>query len=379
MPDTGIGMLAPLLGSDRVARTVDAVAWLTALIDVEVALSHAAAAHGLVDAAAVAHVERAAAALRADLDPAVLAGEAVEGGNPVIPLARRLRAAAGLGAPAVHPGATSQDVMDTALVLLVRTAADVIGDDLAACADAAAALAAAHRDTPAIARTLGQQALPTTFGLVAAGWCAGLDRARVQLGSVVAALPVQFGGSAGTLAASYPHGPAVADALADRLGLPRQDVPWHTERTRIGELAAALGVAAGACARWRPTSCCCRRPRSARWPRPRRGLVVHAAQAQPDRGDHRAGLGAPRPGARRDAARRVRPRAPARSRSLARGVARADRPAARHRRGRRPAAGVARRAGRPPRGHGAQPRADLAGPDAEPRGDLVDRVLARRP
>ncbi|GJF01816.1 lyase family protein [Pseudonocardia sp. D17] len=249
MPDTGIGMLAPLLGSDRVARTVDAVAWLTALIDVEVALSHAAAAHGLVDAAAVAHVERAAAALRADLDPAVLAGEAVEGGNPVIPLARRLRAAAGPGAPAVHPGATSQDVMDTALVLLVRTAADVIGDDLAACADAAAALAAAHRDTPAIARTLGQQALPTTFGLVAAGWCAGLDRARVQLGSVVAALPVQFGGSAGTLAASYPHGPAVADALADRLGLPRQDVPWHTERTRIGELAAALGVAAGACAK----------------------------------------------------------------------------------------------------------------------------------
>ncbi|MFD1236325.1 3-carboxy-cis,cis-muconate cycloisomerase, partial [Pseudonocardia benzenivorans] len=79
MPDTGIGMLAPLLGSDRVARTVDAVAWLTALIDVEVALSHAAAAHGLVDAAAVAHVERAAAALRADLDPAALAGEPVEG------------------------------------------------------------------------------------------------------------------------------------------------------------------------------------------------------------------------------------------------------------------------------------------------------------
>lgn len=247
MSDAPGGMLGPLLGADRVAATLDARAWLHALLDVEVALTHAAAGQGLVDDAW--QVERAADELRDALDPAVLAVEAVEGGNPVIPLARRLRAAAGPAGAAVHPGATSQDVMDTALVLLVRAAAAVIDDDLGGAADAAARLAATHRDTPMAARTLGQQALPTTFGLVAAGWCAGLDRARHGLADVVGTLPVQFGGAAGTLAASHPHGPAVADALADRLGLPRQDVPWHTERSRIGRLAGALGVAAGACAK----------------------------------------------------------------------------------------------------------------------------------
>src|SRR5690242_7104889 len=101
--------------------------------------------------------------------------------------------------------------MDTALVLLVRSVAAVVRDDLAAAADAAAGIAAAHRDTPVLAHTLGMPALPTTFGLVAAGWCAGLDAARGRLASVVDALPVQFGGAVGTLAASHPHGPAVAD------------------------------------------------------------------------------------------------------------------------------------------------------------------------
>ena len=240
-------MLGPLLGADRVAATLDGRAWLNALLDVEVALTRAAAGLGLV--AGASQVERAADELRDALDPAVLAAEAVEGGNPVIPLARRLRAAAGRAGAAVHPGATSQDVMDTALVLLVRAAAAVIDEDMTGAADAAARLAGEHRDTPIAARTLGQQALPTTFGLVAAGWCAGLDRARGNLTDVVDALPVQFGGAAGTLAASYPHGPALADALADLLGLPRQDVPWHTERSRIGALAGALGVAAGACAK----------------------------------------------------------------------------------------------------------------------------------
>ncbi|GEL17149.1 3-carboxy-cis,cis-muconate cycloisomerase [Pseudonocardia asaccharolytica] len=236
-----------LSGADRVSTRLDDAAWIRALLAVEVALSHAAAAHGLVPAADADRMEQAAAGLH--IDPAALGRAAVEGGNPVIPLVRLLRTAAGAAAAAVHPGATSQDVLDTGLVLLVRSAADVVLDDLGAAADAAAVLAAAHRDTPMIARTLGQQALPTTFGAVAAGWSAGLDRARRRLSAVVGGLPVQFGGAAGTLAASYPHGPAVADALADRLGLARQGVPWHTERTRIGELAGALGVAAGACAK----------------------------------------------------------------------------------------------------------------------------------
>ncbi len=242
----------PLFGTDRIGGLLDESAWIAALLEVELALSAVAGEIGTVDETDADGVERAVAAV-AGVDPAELGAESVEGGNPVIPLVRRLREAAERIQPgagrAVHPGATSQDVMDTALVLLTRRAGARIVEDLRGAADAAAELAALHRDTPIAARTLGQQALPTTFGLVAATWCAGLDRAGAGLAVVLDALPVQYGGAAGTLAAAHPHGPAVADALAARLGLAPQGVPWHTERTRIGELAGALGVAAGACAK----------------------------------------------------------------------------------------------------------------------------------
>jgi 3-carboxy-cis,cis-muconate cycloisomerase len=236
----------PIFGADRVAARLDDASWVAALVAVEVALSRAAAEHGIVPSADAERIESVAAEL--EVDPAVLGRAAVEGGNPVIPLVRMLRAAAGEAGGSVHPGATSQDVMDTAAVLLVGWAGEVVLDDLRGAADAAAALAKAHRDTPMIARTLGQQAQPSTFGLVAAGWCAGLDRARARLAQVVGALPVQFGGAAGTLAALHPHGPAVAASLARALRL-ADAAPWHTERTRIGELAGALAVAAGACAK----------------------------------------------------------------------------------------------------------------------------------
>ncbi|WP_219418399.1 lyase family protein [Pseudonocardia nigra] len=242
----GSALFDPLFGADRVAARLDDASWVAALVAVEVALSAAAAEQGLVPEADAERIAAVAAEL--DVDPAALGRAAVEGGNPVIPLVRILRQAAGEAGRSVHPGATSQDVMDTAAVLLTGWAGEIVLDDLRGAADAAAALAAAHRDTAMIARTLGQQALPTTFGLVAAGWCAGLDRARTGLACVLGALPVQFGGAAGTLAASHPHGPAVAAGLARRLGL-ADAAPWHTERTRIGELAGALAVAAGACAK----------------------------------------------------------------------------------------------------------------------------------
>lgn len=239
---TNAGLLTPLYGAGAVAARLTDDEWVRALLDVERALSRAAAEHGFVP---VEHAKRIADTAFA-VDPAELAAASVEGGNPVIPLVRLMRAAVGDAASAVHPGATSQDVMDTAVVLLVRRAADPLLADLRGAADAAAALAATHRDTPMMARTLLQAALPTTFGLVAAGWAAGLDAAVRDLAARVDALPVQFGGAAGTLAGSDP---AVADTLADLLDLPRQQVPWHTERTRIGALAGALGVAAGACGR----------------------------------------------------------------------------------------------------------------------------------
>ena len=239
-------LLDPLFGAERVTARLDDSAWVAALVAVEVALAHAAAEHGLIPGEDADRIDAVAA--RLEIDTAALGRAAVEGGNPVIPLVRLLREAAGEAAGSVHPGATSQDVMDTAAVLRTGWAGEVVLDDLRGAADAAAGLARAHRTTAMIARTLGQQALPTTFGLVAAGWCAGLDRARVRLAAVLASLPVQFGGAAGTLAALYPHGPAVVASLARRLAL-AEAAPWHTERTRIGELAGALAVAAGACAK----------------------------------------------------------------------------------------------------------------------------------
>jgi 3-carboxy-cis,cis-muconate cycloisomerase len=120
----------------------------------------------------------------------------------------------------------------------------LIVDDLSGAADAVARLARQHRDTPMAARTLLQQAAPTTFGAVAAGWGSGLDRAAAQLDAVEFA--VQLGGAAGTLAALHPHGPAVRRAFAEELKLTDPEAVWHTERTRIAELAGALASAAGA-------------------------------------------------------------------------------------------------------------------------------------
>jgi 3-carboxy-cis,cis-muconate cycloisomerase len=136
--------------------------------------------------------------------------------------------------------------MDSALMLLSHRAGRQVLADLRTAANAGAELARAHRGTPMVARTLGQQALPTTFGALAVSWFAGLDDATVQLEHALTALPVQFGGAAGTLAAVHPHGLEMADVLADELGLTRQMAPWHTTRTPIAALASALGVSAGA-------------------------------------------------------------------------------------------------------------------------------------
>lgn len=236
-----------LFGADGVAALLDDTAWVRALLDVEAALARAAALHEVIPAADASRITEVARTLPVDIGE--LGRAAMAGGNPVIPLVRQLREAAGTAADSVHSGATSQDIMDTALMLLLQRSATVLLADLHGAADAAAALAREHRDTPMVARTLGQQALPTTFGAVAAGWCAGLDRASGRLAVLLGGLPVQLGGAAGTLAALHPYGPAVADTLADELGLARQGIPWHAERTRIAELAAALGIAAGACAK----------------------------------------------------------------------------------------------------------------------------------
>ncbi len=227
------------------AAAVSDEAWFRALLTVEAALARAAARLGLVPTTA-ADAVTAASADPGRLDLATVVATAADAGNPVPPLVRALRDAVGeRDAVAVHVGATSQDVLDTALMLLARNAVAAIDADLTAAAGAAARLAAAHRDDLVMGRTLMQQALPTTFGLKAAGWLAGLDGARLRLAEVVASLPVQYGGAAGTLAASAGSGVAVRTALAEELDLVDTVVPWHTVRLPIADLAGALGAAAG--------------------------------------------------------------------------------------------------------------------------------------
>jgi 3-carboxy-cis,cis-muconate cycloisomerase len=222
-------------------------AWLQAMLDTEAALARALERAGLASAGAGAAVTAAARA--GDFDPAELGRQAALTGNPVPALVRALTGRLGADAAAagaVHHGATSQDVIDTAMMLLARAAADAIVASLADAATAAAGLAAAHAGTPMLGRTLLQQAVPVTFGLVAAGWMTGIDEATARLAAVRRErLAVQFGGAAGTLASLGQDGPRVAGLLAAELGLADPGLPWHTNRLRVVELAAAL---AGVCA-----------------------------------------------------------------------------------------------------------------------------------
>ena len=227
------------------AAAVSDGAWFRALLDVEAALARAAARTGLVPATA-ADAVTAACAHPGRLDLATVVARAADAGNPVPPLVRVLQDAVGeRDAVAVHVGATSQDVLDTALLLMARNAVAAVDADLAAAAETTADLARVHRDDVLAGRTLMQQALPTTFGLKAAGWLAGLDGARLRLAEVVASLPVQYGGAVGTLAASGGAGVAVRAALAEELQLTSTAVPWFTVRLPVADLAGALGAAAG--------------------------------------------------------------------------------------------------------------------------------------
>lgn len=220
-------------------------AWLQAMLDTEAALARALEQAGMAAPGAGAAVTTAARAEA--FDAAELGRQAALTGNPVPALVRALTRMLPPGpAGAVHQGATSQDIVDTAAMLLARQALGVISDDLAAAAAAAARLAAVHRDTIMIGRTLLQQAVPVTFGLVAAGWLTGLDEAATALDRVAASrLAVQFGGAAGTLSALGDRGPEVAALLAAELGLHTPTVPWHTDRLRITEIAGACAGVAG--------------------------------------------------------------------------------------------------------------------------------------
>jgi 3-carboxy-cis,cis-muconate cycloisomerase len=243
------GLFDGVLARGPVREAVGDRAWLQAMLDVEAALARAQARAGLLPDEQASAIARACRAERFDV---TALGRAAAGtGNPVVPLVQALVAAVdGPAAGQVHRGATSQDVMDSAAMLVVQRALGLLLSDLDGASEAAAALADRHRATLMAGRTLLQQALPVTFGLKAAGWLSGLDEAAVRLTEIRRGrLAIQLGGAAGTLAALGASGVQVADHLAADLGLVAPALPWHTNRVRIAETAGALGAAAGALAK----------------------------------------------------------------------------------------------------------------------------------
>ena len=176
-----------------------------------------------------------------DAGDLALAGR--DAGNPVEPLVRALRERS----EHVHHGATSQDILDTASALVARNTTSLIDTELDGVARACARLSDEHRRTVTAARTLLQQAVPTTFGLKSAGWLVGIVHARQRLAA--ARLPAQLGGAGGTLASLGDRGLDVLHAYSQQLDLPEPVLPWHTRRLPLAELGSALAVTAGFCAK----------------------------------------------------------------------------------------------------------------------------------
>ncbi|MEU0169622.1 3-carboxy-cis,cis-muconate cycloisomerase [Streptomyces iakyrus] len=247
-PSGDTGLLAPGWAGSAAAAATGDHAYLRALLDAEAALTRAQATLGLAPAEAATAVTEAAGGV---FDAVSLAGRARAGGNPVIPLVADLTKAVGDPyGPYVHRGATSQDILDTATMLVAARALGPVLADLDRTEGALALLAAEHRDTAMPGRTLTQHAVPTTFGLKAAGWRSLVLDARDRVRAVRESLPAQLGGAAGTLAAFGAYGasdPAgLPEAYARELGLRAPDLPWHTLRTPIGDLAGCLAFTAGA-------------------------------------------------------------------------------------------------------------------------------------
>jgi len=239
----------PLFVPEQVIDAVSDRAWFGAMLEVETALARAEAAAGVVPDAAAAAIGDACRPELYDIDELLEQGRDV--GNPAEPLVRALRSRVGGDAAGyVHRGATSQDVIDTAAMLVSRRALGLVGSELDRVAARLAALAEEHRSTPMAARTLLQQAVPATFGLKAAGWLVAVLEARRRLDHVrQERLAVQLGGAAGTLAALGNDGLEVLRRFSAELELAEPELPWHTNRTRVAELGSALDLSASVLAK----------------------------------------------------------------------------------------------------------------------------------
>ncbi|MGW5341712.1 3-carboxy-cis,cis-muconate cycloisomerase [Streptomyces sp. NPDC004050] len=260
---TDAGLLSPVRAGTPAEEAVCDLAWLQAMLDAEAALARAQAGLGTLPAEAADTITRAARTGNLDLRDLALAAR--ETANPVVGLVQALtRVVAAEDARAaeyVHRGSTSQDILDTGAMLVAARALRLIRADLGRTAAALARLAGEHRDTAMAGRTLALQAVPTTFGLKAAGWRQLVLDADERLARISdGGLPVSLGGAAGTLAGYLEYAridgaaeqdPGVyldrlVEAYAAETGLARPTLPWHVLRTPVADLAAALAFTAGA-------------------------------------------------------------------------------------------------------------------------------------
>ena len=237
-----------LAATEPLSRVFSDESVLQAMLNFEAALARAEAQCGVIPAAAAARIAEAA---RSDaFDISELTRLAFRAGTPAIPLVNMLtlkvHAADRASAEFVHQAATSQDVSDTALVLLLRRCRAILGHDHKRLLAALHRLSNEHANTVMLGRTLLQPAPPITFGLKAAGWYAGIRRGWQRVSSRFdEALYLQLGGGSGTLAALSDKGLAVSEALASDLGLRLPDAPWHGYRDRLAALMAALSIYIG--------------------------------------------------------------------------------------------------------------------------------------
>jgi 3-carboxy-cis,cis-muconate cycloisomerase len=243
-------LLAPMLSSAAMRAICDDAAYLQYMLDFEAALARAEAGAGVIPTAVAEPIAKACKVGAFDLG--ALAEAATRSGNLAIPLVKALTAevakADAEAARYVHWGATSQDVIDTATMLTLRAAIDALLGDLDRAIAGFAGLARKHRDTAMVARTWLQHALPMPFGLKLAEYASALHRSRMRLRRLRSeGLALQFGGAAGTLAALGDKGIQVAEKLAQELGLPLPEAPWHTHRDRIAEAASVFAILTGSC------------------------------------------------------------------------------------------------------------------------------------
>lgn len=247
-PAQTVRLLDPLFTTDQAREIFSDRGRLQGMLDFEAALAHALMRAGLAPSGAAPAIQAQCKAEFFAMD--TLAREAGLAGNVAIPLVKALTSAVaksdGKAAGFVHWGATSQDAIDTGLVLQLRAAFDLMARQIADLADALARITETHRTTLLAGRTWLQQASPITLGLKTAGWLDAIHRDRARVAAArEQVLVLQFGGAVGTLAALGEQGPAVARALAEELKLELPSVPWHTNRDRFAEVATTLGLLVG--------------------------------------------------------------------------------------------------------------------------------------